>query len=408
MLRSTRMRLLSAFILSTCFVQVIQFHGSIESMPDGVQNMDIPTPRRDLFEEYATPALKTVVARQGWKCSLRYQNRTAESPRRKQLATVVVFQSNSGDQLRKFVSHYSRVIGMENIVIIDHHPKGRVVDPYSASLLEEYIRLGSDVWLCDGSFGAKREMWSDVTTQYANTSEFVFPLDVDEYLAVLKPKLGDSRDIVIWNFDAFADELLQLPHTGQPFKMERGNIFPADCWNFTWPGMEMNIAQPSRVRYVGRRKELTNPTRCQDKVFFRSKEFEWTDTGNHHGKTRGMAQIPCYESIQHTSIYMVHSQYNNFDEWLLHGLRGSSVRDFNKFVGMKQCTDKMVSRHYCVFWKELIETKMDPWKMRKLYRERVCKPITETSVPVSLAGYGGNFSGTVSTPGKTPTWRKCS
>lgn len=319
-----------------------------------------------------------------YTCSLRprWNGYYDEAWRSKRLATVVVFQSNSGQQLKNFMAYYSPVVGSGGIVIIDHYVERREIDPDTVFLLDEYSQLGSDVWRCSGSFLYKAEMWSDVTKEYASSSEFVFPLDTDELLSVIRQE--PVGQVLQWNQKNFARALHLLEDTGKPFKMEGGVIYPSDCVE-TFPGLSKK-ALAHEVKYVARRKdhELT----CMDKVFIRGRDFEATDGGNHLGKTHKFAQRPCpLDPLpeQKSELFLIHAQQSNFEEWLLHGLRGAAARDYNRFLNLKKCSEGMVSGHYCDFWQQLMETKLDPWRMKKLYRDSVCRPMIEAKEPIYIS-----------------------
>ena len=332
-----------------------------------------------------------------YTCTLRPRSEANhnEAWRQYRLATVIVFQSNSGYQLQNFMAHYLPVIGSKSIVIIDHHMDGRAIDPETVTLLGKHSKLGSDVWRCDGSFLYKAEMWSDVVNQYKSSSEFVFPLDVDEYITVIKPQLSssifstsrifstnssDRNKRLHWNKKDLSHALLSLQQTGMPFKMEGGIILPSDCGNITWPGNPLD-----KRKYVARKKGRR--VTCMDKVFMRGKDFEATDGGNHIGKTHNSPQRLCpLDPLpeQRSELFLIHMQVSNFDEWLLHGLRGAAARGYNKFTDLTNCFEGMVSEHYCRFWKQIIGTRLDPWQMKKLYSDIVCKSITETNEPVAL------------------------
>lgn len=335
-----------------------------------------------------------------YTCSLRprWNGYYDEAWRRKRLATVIVFQSNSGYQLQNFMAYHSPVIGSGGIVIIDHYVEGREIDPDTVSLLDEHSKLGSDVWRCNGSFLYKAEIWSDVIKQYTSSSEFVFPLDIDEFISVIRPKpskgifVNGERhgEILSWNQKDFDHALHHLGDTGKPFKMEGGVIYPSDCGNLTWPGIEtspdpLQMALVRKVKYIARRKD--HALTCMDKVFMRGRDFEATDGGNHLGKTHKFAQRLCpLDPLpeQKSELFLIHIQLSNFEEWLLHGLRGAAARDYNRFTNLKTCFDGMLSGHYCDFWQRLMKTKLDPWRMKKLYRDNVCKSMIETNEPITV------------------------
>ena len=375
--------------------------------------------------------------------SLRYQctqrdhhNRNSSSfPSEKALAKIVLFQSNGGHQLKNFMAYYAQVIPLCDIVIIDHtkpqpiskkQQQTEAPDPYTQSLLEQYHDLGADIWHCNGDFEHKNEIWSWVTHRYASNSEFVFPLDIDEYIAILKDDIGKSKgkskgkgkqigeQKLTWNHEDLEHALEKLGYTGKPFKMELGNIYPIDCHQWYSdaitslsllqgktngkqrfeaedPSIHSDPASSLRfeegpmqnIKFVARRG--TKKVHCMDKVFMRGNEFNFTDTGNHYGQTHSLtkeqSRQKCVETNettyqldqdQKTDLFLMHFQFTDFQEWLMHSLRGASDRGFNRFSWLKKCRQKMTSREYCLGWKALLRTKFDPREMKLLYEREAC------------------------------------
>jgi hypothetical protein len=93
----------------------------------------------------------------------------------------IVFQRNGGTKLDDLIIYYSKVVDFESIVIIDHLSK----DHLTSQVLEKYIPLGIQVWSCTGPFITKANIWSEVTTEYKTTSDFMFPINVDKFVAVI-------------------------------------------------------------------------------------------------------------------------------------------------------------------------------------------------------------------------------
>lgn len=339
----------------------------------------------------------------------------------KDLATLVLFQSNGGHQLQRFVAHHAGVVGMERIVIIDHQRNRSLADPRTESLLAEHHRQGADVWRCNGSFQRKAEMWTSVIRRYLNSSQFVFPLDVDELIAVKVrvPGDGDNNDncnssnnsnkngvvssspteSLRWNAADFKASLDKLPDEGHMFKTEVGQTLPVDCSIDGWNGAADADAATGRtamIEYVGRTK--TKLPGRMDKVFFRTKDFDYTEKGNHWGSThryrkhgeafkklynRTLFQ-PSVDPAMHTGIYLLHVQVVNFGDWLIHALRGASDVSVNKLPpdDLVDCKSLKESVHYCYLWNDIVlNTGFDPNKMRELYRRSVCRAIMDSTDP---------------------------
>lgn len=337
--------------------------------------------------------LKTIVLK-GFRCDLSPFSGSYSAGRPVSLGTLVVFQSNTGSQLKHFVEHHSAVLGYRSIVIIDHQVIGREQDSFTDYLLHSFGASGADIWRCVGSFDHKPTIWSHVIKQYTNTSSFVFPLDVDEYLTV-KTKGASSgsisrNDALVWNMNDFSRALLELNDTGMPYKTEKALIVPTDCGNMTWTSVDESLQEhgtsltPSRYAF----RSWDHKVDCMNKVFMRARDFRSTDIGNHRGMTHKFPSGVCNVAKQKSDILIVHAQQNNFEEWLLHGLRGAAVRGFNSFTNVRrECGGR--SSHYCTFWRDIVEpSKLDPWALKKIYRESFCENWFRRSelirIPISL------------------------
>jgi hypothetical protein len=327
---------------------------------------------------------------------------------------------------------------MENIVIIDHQSDRTLADPQTASLLEKYNNNGSDVWHCDGSFKYKENMWSAIIHQYKEATEFVFPLDIDELIAVKVPRsqldIQNNNDVtknnnnnlhvnykeemeeLIWDAESFKNALLKLPNSEKPFKIESGLTLPMDCGNTQFNmslfsngiNHDMDpLGFSNNVQYVGRRRPRESS--CLDKAFFRSQDFFSTDTGNHVGSTikyKNTWRKNCTKVVvatwdpnldryldnpvnrhdpdQNSDLYMMHFQQVTFSEWLIHALRGAADRSFNKLSEINDCTKQQVSVHYCKGWENLKNVNFSPKEMMKIYRRSVCSLVVHHHYPLPI------------------------
>lgn len=367
-----------------------------------------------------------------FKCNLKAGAGARNKKQERALARVIPFQSNAANQLQNFMAYYSQVIGVENIVIIDHQTNMSNSDVYTASLLDKYNAMGSDIWQCEGDFKFKSEMWSWVIHRYKDKSEFVFPLDIDEYIAVLNPIKSNPKALeneggrrnsevlgLSWNKEDLSNLLHSLPNTEKPFKIEGGNVYPVDCGNDPFvqkielesvnmeiedtgtsssketeagdPLLNFDVGAIQKIKYVARRKDNTGMKRCMDKAFMRGNEFNFTDTGNHYGQTHKVQTDNLRERCktegskfvlpedESSGLFMIHVQFTNFEEWLMHALRGASDRRFNRFMFLQKCVKGMTSLEYCENWRLLMKTKFDPREMKKEYRHGFCRELSNRS-----------------------------
>jgi len=359
------------------------------------------------------------------------------------LATLIVFQSNGASQLQNFMAHHTSVVGTEHVVIVDHQSDRTLADLETVALLENYNILGSDIWQCDGSFNYKGKMWSEVIHQYTHSSEFVFPLDVDELITV-KVKKGIQAagtwdqyedEILSWNANDFSNSLDALPDSEKPFKFEQGDVLPADCgdpydkWQYydregKLRGVAINntsvysttmISQYAKrpiqeVKYAGRR--TARSAQSSDKVFMRSKDFSQTDKGNHFGATHKYSKravqnesrlknitthvpgkgernetVKLAGKDQTSGLFLLHLQALNFEEFLMHALRGASDMNYNQFPNPNpnpECKRNETSVQYCQLWAKLVATEFNPRKMKAWYREKICRPIVAYKTPFPI------------------------
>ncbi|GFH46606.1 predicted protein [Chaetoceros tenuissimus] len=339
------------------------------------------------------PLIKTNYEDEEWEVDCKFALGEGQSLETSQsFARIVLFQQNGGHQLQNFVTYHSKVLPVRDIVIIDHHTD--VSDDYTdisdtQNLLRQYKKLGADVWKCKGSFEYKAEMWSHVANQYARKSDYIFPLDIDEFITIVKDN-AQKNETLAWNERDFHEALDKLPKdTGLPFKFERGTIQPIDC-PMTLSEKKMKQTQESplsfqntgieAVRYFQRRQK--RDTQCWDKAFFRGHEFNATDTGNHVGQTHTWTKDELVDYCEghnyylqeevKSSLVLMHFQAIDFNEWLLHKLRGASDRRFNKFTKLKDCEEVIISKQYCEIWEKIHKTKFDPRKLKDLYIYEAC------------------------------------
>lgn len=135
------------------------------------------------------------------------------------------------------MAHHTRVVGTEYVVIGDDQLEWTLANLETAVLSEKYNQLGSDIWQCDESFDYKEYMFSEVIHQYTDSSEFVFPLNVDEFITVrIKKRIQAAftwdqykDNILSSNANDFSNSLKSLPNSERSFKFEQADVLPADC-----------------------------------------------------------------------------------------------------------------------------------------------------------------------------------
>lgn len=286
--------------------------------------------------------------------------------------------------------HHLRVLHPNNIVLIDHQGQ----DSLTASILHEYAAKGVHVWRCSGPWVRKKDMWTDITRAYANTSDYVFPLDVDEYLVAF---LGNETSFA-WTKPAFDRALRRLGHSGKPFRTAFYLPYPLDCGDgqnhSDFSTNSLAAVSSSSSSQQSSSSSSTTPTggcnlkfaklgknkfHCYTKTFARGSDFLLTDTGNHYGGTHKfpeqsnhLCRTKGYRTMNEVSrIAILHLSPVTFNDWFAHILRGAADYGYNQ-VGYPCETNASLGHHYCYQWRTLAQMKFNTWEMRKYYNNELC------------------------------------
>lgn len=298
------------------------------------------------------------------------------------LARIIVFQKNGARQLQTQITHYLHVLPADAIVVIDHgsDPRGS-----TAVLLNQLAAMGVHVWSCEGAWEHKDKMWSAVTNVYTASSEFVFPVDVDELITIPEQHDHTGGSGLLWDISNFYRVLSNLPDNAKAYKMEHAEPVPADC-AYHPEVDDVGSSSVCQLTHVNRR--LADRWGCTDKTFARGRDFLETDTGNHFlmtehvrkklpkGKPAYYAQYGCKEEglaayYDTADLVLLHLQKTAFSDWLVHGLRGASSRGFT-LPGHNCSETSGQSRHYCGVWKTMQAAQLRPDELRRVYREGNC------------------------------------
>mmetsp|Transcript_4505 Transcript_4505/g.6884 ORF Transcript_4505/g.6884 Transcript_4505/m.6884 type:complete len:727 (-) Transcript_4505:134-2314(-) len=327
------------------------------------------------------------------------------------LARFVVFQRDLGHKLQDLIAHYTKVVSYDSIVIIDHNGISQ-----SAQLdLQHYANKGAHVWRCEGSFDYKAHMWSDVVAFYKNESDFLFPIDGDEYMTVLREEGDDGGSHSLhWTHDNLSRELKYLGEVGKkglPFKTIRSVPIPGDCNMEDHPGMAlMGGEHKGHAELAGKNDGVASSPMCRlqytasdkrhycyNKCFYRGNEFEGVDKGNHgipeflksciheYGFWRdpssdGVWPIATNSTVDATfnlsNLTLLHLQTNGFSDFVLHRLRGASDKGFNRIDNgvddHEPCDPNENSGHYCDGWNAFVGVSFDYYKLKEMYQKEVC------------------------------------
>lgn len=234
------------------------------------------------------------------------------------VARIFVFLEKDSP-IKYFIRHYREVVTTNNIVFIIHKTTHETdKESNESSLLKMYQTLGVDVWQCVGPLHYKGNMWSHVIHYYTSYSNFVFPLNSNEYMMIRNEnaKKANSSMSLVWDQSSFVGALRSLEVTGKPFKMVSVNV-SKKCHQD-----ELDITSSYRLcldnwkaRDSGGRDRF-KIFKCSDKSFMRGNEFRGTDQDNVFGGDH-LLKHECKKN-QNSLIENVHNlRMSNFNLLML-------------------------------------------------------------------------------------------
>ena len=361
-----------------------------------------------------------------WSCV-----KTSMQPHNQTLARFIVFQRDLGSKLQDLVAHYTSVVPYDAMVIIDHEG----IDNTTKANLQQYASRGAHIWRCEGVFDIKADMWSWVVNNYADKSDFLFPVDGDEYMTILRHDSGTP--VLHWNYEDLKRELVYLQSAGMeglPFKTLRSVPIPHDCplgdqeeklgaVHTQGHGLDNIGFSPSLICQL---KYTASDFKhyCYNKCFYRGKEFKEVDKGNHgigeflesciseYDFSRDPSEVrlcnssylffcpeklipgivnsisitkqaspidPSNEKIKFnlSNLTLLHLQSNGFADFVLHRLRGAADHGFNRLGNesddKEPCDPDATSGHYCQGWTEFLDAKFDFYEMKRMYLDQNCQ-----------------------------------
>ena len=284
---------------------------------------------------------------------------------------TVVYQKHGGQQLIDFITHYLQALTYDEIVVVANED-GNILE--DTPLYNELISKGVHLWQCIGTHADKGNLWTQVLKQYKDTSDFIQPADVDEYLALVSPTNETS---LLWDRTSLHTALDELPLSdGKPYKTIDSKPVPRDCKNALENPNPLDLAD---TKYQARHCTVSGFTvpeiSCHNKVFFRGSEFTETDTGNHFGSTdflKACTEEGLEAGFQPTNFVLINYQALDFKDWLIRALRMATEENFNRF-DIDKCPEGHDQKwHECVIFGEMVALNFNLYDIRALYQQRMC------------------------------------
>lgn len=177
------------------------------------------------------------------------------------LAKVFVITKDEYDLIEDFIMYYSKLVGLENIVIIDNNS----THPKVLSVYDKYLSLGLGALHKHSSpMQLNGNLMSQYLHMYKPHCKFMIPLDTDEFIFLLNAPITKEN---------FEKELLSIPD---------------DVSVIRFNNLYASVPDPTSPSFVGFKhvrpaKNITNfYEQNWDKVFVRADPFQSIVLGNHN------------------------------------------------------------------------------------------------------------------------------
>ncbi len=289
---------------------------------------------------------------------------------------IFIYQKNGGEQLVNILIHYLQALTYDEVVIIANEEDDGTDLLATNPFYEKVVGKGIHFWQCSGTLQYKGQRWTEVISQYKDKTDFVLPIDADEFLAI--ELNGDTTSASLaWDRPSLLSALKDLPPSGgKPYKTLDAKPIPVDC-----EGHPDRIIPDVEGRHSPRHCNVPGITKgkfgCFAKNIFAGEDFTTVDNGNHHGpkeKTREWRMRCENEGLEAAYIpsnfVLIHYQVLDFNDWLIHMLK--RVVDYKYELDCDKPNPNWPPFHVCNAHAKSKAANFSVNEMTKIYNQMFC------------------------------------
>ncbi len=290
---------------------------------------------------------------------------------------IFIYQKKGGQQLVNILIHYLQALTYDEIVIIANEEDDGSDLLATTPLYDNIVSKGIHFWQCQGSLQEKGPRWKEVINQYQDKTDFLLPIDADEYLSIALPEDETAKPKLVWDRMSLLVNLKKLPPSGgKPYKTLDAKPLPVDC-----EGHPDGIIPDFQKRHSARHCMIPGISKgqlgCFNKNIFAGKDFTTLDNGNHHGpkeKTvewRLICETKSLEEVYIPSNFvLIHYQVLDFSDWLIHMLK--RVVDYKYELDCDKPNPNWPPFHVCNAHKTAKAANFSVHEMSKIYDSMFC------------------------------------
>jgi len=285
---------------------------------------------------------------------------------------VFIYQKKGGQQLVDLLLYYLKALTYDEIVVIANEEGDDVL---SEPFYKKLVSNGAHFWQCSGTLLFKGDRWTEVMLQYKDNTDFLLPIDVDEYLAI--DSSDENAPALTWNRSSLLSALKELPPSGgKPYKTLDAKPVPVDCEDHP-DGLVLDFETKYTARHCLIAGVTVGHEGCFAKNFFEGKEFVGVDNGNHHGpkvKAQELRQLCETEGLEahyiRTNFVLVHYQYLDFRDWMTHLFKRAI--DYEYETDCTKPNPDLPYHHVCNLYSMSKATNFSVHAMQEIYNDLVC------------------------------------
>ena len=253
------------------------------------------------------------------------------------IAQFFTIMRDETQNLHIWADYYSQIAGYEQLHILNHSSMSK----RTITILSELQERGVNVYKADIPFEKKSEALTNIIQAAKNRSEWLIPLDLDEYMVTANfSELQTVRDVTGAVRNALY-ELAKMPDS-QNIRVPWYLSLPRDCIEERNVGVNDPYVDvcSSTAFYELRRFGM-------DKIFSRSEQFVATTQGNHkvYSKCKSFgSEVGCDKEAD---LYFLHFRVRSFYHFLVKSYERTVISYNKPYACHKGFKGKLGSGGYC-------------------------------------------------------------
>ena len=234
---------------------------------------------------------------------------------------IYLFQKNELDIIKQWIEYHSRIVGYDNLTVVDHMSTDGSYD-----ILKDYAKQGVIILRYSGQYINKGKILTGLIKKDSKVCDISVPMDADEFLVI---RSSDDNRVISDPFEVRAELEKQLALEIELITKKNKPVLNTKIGRYQFGfiyNLKNNVLypKPEDLKYF-EKIDFTKPTTELSKSFFRTKHFISTDLGNHYGQIR-----TGFKSTILPSVGILHYKVRGVPHYLNKTTKAQQAFNFNK------------------------------------------------------------------------------